>query len=153
LREKASGIVIAPALDEEPDECELLTDVQVDQLCASAFSVPQVGLLKPGREAKAGLRKYLDDLKAAWQNFSDFIKLLSVTGAREQETIRQLWPNVRWSRRQFLFPGGRKDGTTRGAGSGQATNSRDIDFFDKLEFSPEGHAWVEESQVRVDVPQ
>ncbi|MGA2659949.1 MAG: hypothetical protein ABSH34_20795 [Verrucomicrobiota bacterium] len=121
------------ALDEEPDECELLTDAQVDALCAAAMSVPEIGLVSQDGEPKASLSKYLEELKAARQNFSDFLRLLSLTGAREQETLRQQWPNVWWNQRKFHFPGGRKGGTKRGGGSRQAAKPRDIDFFDKLE--------------------
>jgi hypothetical protein len=89
------------ALAEEPDEWELLTDAQVDALCAAAMSVPEIGLMSQGSEPKASLRKYLEELKAARQNFSDFLRLLSLTGAREQETLHQQWPNVWWNQRKF----------------------------------------------------
>jgi integrase len=121
------------AMGEPPDECELLTDVQVDQLCAAAMSVPELGLLKAEGEPKAGLRQYLQELEAARQNFHDFLKVLSLTGAREQETLRQRWPNVWWGQRKFHFPGGSRGGTKRGGGFRQAAKPRDIDFYDKLE--------------------
>ena len=121
------------AMGEEPDECELLTDAQVERLCASALSVPEMGLLERGGAPKESLRQYVEKLKAARQNFSDYLRLLSVTGAREQETLKQRWPNVWWSQRKFHFPGGRKGGTKRGGGSKQSAKPRDIDFFDKLE--------------------
>jgi integrase len=121
------------AMAEEPEECELLTDAQVDQLCLSAMSVPEMGLLKRDSSPKASLRQYLEELKTARQNFSDYLRLLSLTGAREQETLRQRWANVRWNQRKFHFPGGRQGGTKRGGGSRRAAKPRDIDFFDKLE--------------------
>ena len=121
------------AMAAESEECELLTDAQVDQLCLSAMSVPEMGLLKRDSSPKASLRQYLEGLKAARQNFSDYLRLLSLTGAREQETLRQRWPNVRWNQRKFHFPGGRRGGTKRGGGSRRAAKPRDIDFFDKLE--------------------
>jgi integrase len=120
------------ALAEEPDECELLTDAQIDQLCASAMSVPEMGLLDRKRP-RPSLKEYVEELKAARQRFSDYLFLLSVTGARETETLRQKWSNVRWNQKKFHFPGGRKGGTKRGGGSRQAAKPRDIDFYDKLE--------------------
>jgi hypothetical protein len=121
------------AMAEEAEECELLTNTQIDQLCASAMSVSEMGLLGKGSAPKASLRQYVEKLKAARQNFDDYLKLLSVTGAREQETLRQQWANVRWNQRKLHFPGGRRGGTKRGGGSRQAAKPRDIDFFDKLE--------------------
>ena len=121
------------ALAEEPEECELLTDTQIDRLCSSALSVPELGLLKPGHPQKESLRKHLKELEVARQNFSDYLRLLSLTGAREQEMLKQRWPNVRWNQRKFHFPGGRTGGTKRGGGSRQAAKPRDINFFDKLE--------------------
>ena len=44
------------AMAEESEECELLTDAQVDQLCLSAMSVPEMGLLKRDSSPKASLR-------------------------------------------------------------------------------------------------
>ena len=121
------------AMAEEPEECELLTDAQVEQLSCSAMSVPEMGLVKRDSSPKASLRQYLEELKTARQNFSDYLRLLSLTGAREQETLRQRWPNVRWNQRKFHFPGGRQGGTKRGGGSRRAAKPRDIDFSDKLE--------------------
>jgi integrase len=120
------------ALADEPDECELLTDVQVNQLCSSAMSLPKLGLLDPKRP-RPNLDEYLEKLKAARQRFSDYLRLLSVTGGREVETLKQKWSNVRWNQRKLHYPGGRKGGTKRGGGSRRAAKPRDIEFFDKLE--------------------
>jgi integrase len=120
------------ALAEEPDECELLTDAQIGQLCSSAMSVPEMGLLDRKRP-RPSLKDYVEKLKVARARFSDYLRLLSLCGARETETLRQRWSNVRWTQRKFHFPGGRKGGTKRGGGSRQAAKPRDIDFFDKLE--------------------
>jgi integrase len=120
------------ALAEEPEECELLTDAQVDQLCSAAASVPELGLLDPKRP-RPNLKEYVEQLKVARQRFTDYLRLLSVTGARETEALKQRWSNVRWGQRKFHFPGGRAGGTKRGGGSRQAAKPRDLDFFDKLE--------------------
>jgi integrase len=120
------------ALGESPEECELLTEAQVEALCAAAKSVQDMGLLDPKRP-RPSLEEYLDRLRVARQRFADYLHLLSISGARETETLKQRWANVRWGQRKFHFSGGRKGGTKRGGGSRQAAKPRDIDFFDKLE--------------------
>lgn len=121
------------AMAVEPDECPLLTDAQVDQLCSTALSLSDMGFLKRGEKTNPDLQKYTEELTAARQNFSDYLRLLALTGAREQETIRQQWLNVRWNQRKFHFAGGRAGGAKKGGGSRRAGRPRDVDFHDKLE--------------------
>ena len=121
------------AMAETSDECELLTEAQVDQLCTTARSVPELGLDSGASAPKGSLLRYIQELTLARQSFSDYLRLLSLTGAREQELLSQRWSQVRWSQRKFHFPGGRRGGTKRGAGSRRAAQPRDIDFFDRLE--------------------
>lgn len=83
------------AMTEESDECPLLTDAQVDQLCATAISLSDMGFLKRGKKIPQNLRRFMEQLTAARQNFGDYLRLLALCGAREQETIRQRWSNVR----------------------------------------------------------
>jgi integrase len=42
------------------------------------------------------------------QAFSDYLRLIFLTGGREAETIAQQWPNVDWERKVIHFPGKRR---------------------------------------------
>jgi hypothetical protein len=111
------------ALTEEPDECELLTETQVDQLCAAAMSVKDLALLDSKR-SRPSLQEYLHKLEVARQRFTDYLRLLALTGTPETETLKQRWSNVRWNQRKFHFPGGRAGETKRGGGSRRAAQPR-----------------------------
>lgn len=72
--------------------------------------------------------EYREALHRAEQSFSDYLYLLAYSGGREQETLRQRWPNAQWKRRVLKFPGREAK-----AGAGHPAPDRDVDFNKKLE--------------------
>jgi len=76
----------APAPD------ELLTPEQMDELCNQALLDPETLKLLDPRYV------HLQAANAAsGQYFHDYMRLLQHSGARENETTEQQWPNVTWS--------------------------------------------------------
>jgi integrase len=74
-------------------------------------------------------KRYIVEVQQlAGQGFSDYLKLLSLTGAREQETIAKRWTHVRWDKHDVGFPG-----SLAKAGGGKPAEDRWVDFYDKLE--------------------
>ncbi len=115
------------AMADAPSKDRLLEPEEIAALCKAALL------------DKAGL-KLLDPrirhLRAAQaitgRNFHDYLRLLQWTGAREQETLHQRWPNVHWRKRGQLgyihFPGEEAK-----AGGGEPAEPRDVEFSDRLE--------------------
>lgn len=119
-----------PAWDpmaDEPQKDRLMEPEEIDRLCKATLL---------DREALKMLDPRVRHLRAAQsltgQNFHDYLRLLQWTGGREQETVRQRWTNVHWSRkgaRGYLhFPGEEAK-----AGGGEPAEPRDVMFSDQLE--------------------
>ena len=110
-------------LPEKPKKVELLSKEEIEFLINDRIITPEA--LAMIDESK----RYLAEAQQlTGQGFSDYIKLLSVAGAREQETICKTWDHVIWNRRVILFPG-----ALAKAGGGHPAPDREIDFYDRLE--------------------
>ncbi len=80
-------------LAEKPAPDELLTPEQLDELCNAALLDPKTLELIDKRYRHLRVAN-----AASGQYFHDYMRLMQHTGARENETTLQAWPNVTWSR-------------------------------------------------------
>lgn len=76
-----------------PEEDELLTRDQMDQLCNAALLDPECSELIDKRWENRRVAQI-----ASGQTFYDYMRLLQHAGGRKEETVWQAWPNVTWSR-------------------------------------------------------
>ena len=123
-------LLAKPALEwkkkaKAPKEIRLIPESELHALCSANLTA-----LEP--ETIATLPKRWRHLQVQYagtaQAFSDYLRLIFLTGGREAETIAQQWPNVDWERKVIHFPG-----QTAKAGGGEPADPRDIPFYDKLE--------------------
>ena len=123
----------------EPKKIRLVTPEELNSFARANLVTADVleSLPKKYRHLRARQAKVA-------QSFSDFVYLVFYSGGREQETLRQRWSNVTWSRVAEKDENGWKAGQTiRGhlhfpgeeakAGGGKPAEDRNVDFHDKLE--------------------
>ncbi len=114
------------SLADDPKDVRLLTGEELDKLCTVNLVTEESLLTMP--EPARRLRR-LQAPRA--RLFSDYLRLIFLTGAREHEMLMQRWTNVTWSngeRGHLHFPG-----VHAKAGGGKMALDRNVDFHAKLE--------------------
>jgi integrase len=123
----------------EPEKIRLLTPKEMLSFARANLVTAEVlnSIPKKYRHLRARQAKTA-------RSFCDFVKLVFYSGGREQETLRQRWANVVWSRVADKDENGWKAGQIiRGhvhfpgeeakAGGGKPAEDRNVDFHEKLE--------------------
>lgn len=114
------------SLADDPKDLRLLTAEELDQLCAANLVTEKSLEVLP--EAVRRLRR-LQAPRAVL--FSDYLKLIFLSGPREHETLLLKWPDIHWSnaeRGHIFFAG-----ENAKAGGGKKAKDRNVDFHTKLE--------------------